>query len=923
MNDGSVALLERETALTVLASLMERARVGYGGALFVVGDAGLGKTSLLGRSSALAQGFAVGRAEGVAAEASLPFGLVSLAWSALGGPHVMEDAVEGDASSARSARFYRSLRWLTEMAATRPVLIALDDLHWADSDSLELLAFLCRRIRGLAVAIVGTARPWPSAASDMIGNLVGSANAEIVELAPLSEAAFASLLSAPLDAPLAPEEATRIWLACGGNPLLMHVVAASLVGRREPLDLGPAWGLRSRLLLARFAGVGEAALGYAQAAAIFGVRFRLGLVGQLAGLTEEKAGDALVRLCKAGLIVDAGPGWASFVHPLFAQVLVEDIAAPLRDHLHGSAFRLLRSLGVDASEAAEHAVAAHLVGDADAVAALERAGLAALAQGALATATIHLSRAVEFAGSEPSPCLLLALADARLTAGDSKGAAELAGGLLVRVGLSSGDRARALNLLVGTAFISGDRLAVEEYLDQALLLAENEGWVVEVLVDHIFVSWVSTQGPRRALAMLERLTRLPPVTDSHRQLYLNAAWGSASLLFGNPDGIKPLRTAAELDLRRPSIMLGDAWSWGPVFSYLNAAKYVEEFDTATRLFEAGFAAAEHAGALAAMGAYTVAHADTLSRMGRLAAASDLLGRVEGIAEFAVPAGPFLAVAAAHLAWEMAHPGNAAAHCDRAEALAPPDPQAVPVLWLWLWHIRAQMDLDAGRVDEACALMVRAAGLARESGVLEPCVVPWAGTAIAAYLAAGRTDDAIAVVEDLEALAAPLPCRWPRAVAASGHARLAERAGEIEEAEFQFARAMDLHAEVSMPLAEAETLISFGNFLRRTGRPSGARQPLALALAKAEKAGALRLAGHAAAALAACGGRRHRRNVYDATLTAQEIRVASLAAEGRTNAEIAATLVVSTKTVEHHLSHVYAKLELTSRRQLMLAWRPPV
>ncbi|MHB8333103.1 MAG: helix-turn-helix domain-containing protein, partial [Candidatus Dormibacteria bacterium] len=83
-----------------------------------------------------------------------------------------------------------------------------------------------------------------------------------------------------------------------------------------------------------------------------------------------------------------------------------------------------------------------------------------------------------------------------------------------------------------------------------------------------------------------------------------------------------------------------------------------------------------------------------------------------------------------------------------------------------------------------------------------------------------------------------------------------------------------------------------------------------------------LAGIAAAELAACGGRRRRRAAADATLTAQEVRVAELAAAGRSNAEIGAALFISAKTVEHHLGRIYAKLAVRSRRELMRSWRSP-
>jgi DNA-binding CsgD family transcriptional regulator len=166
--------------------------------------------------------------------------------------------------------------------------------------------------------------------------------------------------------------------------------------------------------------------------------------------------------------------------------------------------------------------------------------------------------------------------------------------------------------------------------------------------------------------------------------------------------------------------------------------------------------------------------------------------------------------------------------------------------------------------------------------------------------------------------ARLPCRWPRIVAHTAHATLAERAGDVPTAEAHFQRALEFHGQVQLPLERARTLIDYGAFLRRGARqPAAARRPLAEALVLAERAGAVRLAVEAQGELRLAGGRR-RRPGEPATLTPREARVAELAANRRTNLEIARQLVISTKTVETHLRHVFGKLAVTSRRDLPAA-----
>lgn len=193
---------------------------------------------------------------------------------------------------------------------------------------------------------------------------------------------------------------------------------------------------------------------------------------------------------------------------------------------------------------------------------------------------------------------------------------------------------------------------------------------------------------------------------------------------------------------------------------------------------------------------------------------------------------------------------------------------------------------------------------------------WAGHAVAAHRVSGRPDDARRVVEWLEACGADLPCRWPRITAALGRAQLAWDEGDDDEADAAFAGALDLHRQVDLPVQRVESLLTYGGFLRRRGRPADARPVLAEAQRLAEQTGAGWLAATARSELFLAGGRRRRRTDGHGHLTSAERRVARLAAAGHSNAEIARLLFLSVNTVETHLKRVYAKLGLSSRRELM-------
>jgi DNA-binding CsgD family transcriptional regulator len=231
---------------------------------------------------------------------------------------------------------------------------------------------------------------------------------------------------------------------------------------------------------------------------------------------------------------------------------------------------------------------------------------------------------------------------------------------------------------------------------------------------------------------------------------------------------------------------------------------------------------------------------------------------------------------------------------------------------------AGTDTSRGRPEGASELYVRLEELSARMGIGEPCWIPWARYAITAHLSACRTPDARRVIAWLDRSATRLPCRYPRIAAATGRASLAEAEGDYETAEKHFNSALALHEQVPLPLERVETLLGYGAFLRRRGRPCRARPLLAEAAGIAEAHQAGWLAEQVREELSVAGGRRHRsRSHEEATrLTMQEQRVARLAAAGHSNRAIAGNLLLSVKTIEYHLQQVYAKLGISSRRQLM-------
>lgn len=204
-------LLEGDAALGAVVDALDSVADASVAAVFVAGAAGMGKTSVLelARPRAKLAGFRVASAVGSQMEIGLPFGLVGQAIAALSGSEV-DDPVELQRLGGQPARLYRMFRWLTSVAADSPLVLALDDLHWADPDSLELIGFVCRRLAGCRILVLGCLRPEPDPAWMLARELIGAGQASMISLAPLSDHASRALLEQNLSRELDPDQSQQV-----------------------------------------------------------------------------------------------------------------------------------------------------------------------------------------------------------------------------------------------------------------------------------------------------------------------------------------------------------------------------------------------------------------------------------------------------------------------------------------------------------------------------------------------------------------------------------------------------------------------------------------------------------------------------------------------------------------------------------------
>jgi DNA-binding CsgD family transcriptional regulator/Tfp pilus assembly protein PilF len=920
-------LLERDGARFAVETALGRAHEGKRASVFVVGEAGLGKSVLLDMAveEALQLGFEVARAYGEATQVTLPFGYVSQLFPDRVADEVLS-FVPTLPPAERAAAAWQQLRAWASRRRQAPLLLALDDLHWADRDSLMLVGLLARQRAQSRLAIVGTVRPWPDEASAMARALTTSQQAETLPLQPLSQAASLQLVTRLAGAETARKLAPALGELCAGNPLLLHELCAGVAGSHPGLS-------SSGILLSRFTGLSTGGMEYARAAAVSGVQFRPSVAGAVAGLGPVEARRSLDDLCRSGLVEGIEGGKAAFTHALLRQALYDDLPEPLRAELHAETFTHLVREHAPVGEVACHALAAHLRSEA-AARSLAQAGTDALRGGALQAAVDWFEAALELGRDHCPPEVHLRLAEALDGSGAAGRAAEVCRRALDTCARLDQVTVASLQRLLGRVlFEMGRGDEAEESFEKAAgsALAVDRELATQILLEASLITLYGS-GVRRSLFFAERAGELlVPGSDAQLSAWVRAARGHARSLMADPAGADEVRAAmASLPSGTGMRGLNGASVWGPRLILLQTAKQAERFEEALAAYEMAIKEAKASPLRLSEGIYAVAHADTVARLGRIAESRNILLAADDDSPWFAVCRPWAHVGLAYTNYELADFAQAAYYCEKVESAIGEADATLPPLRFWLWYVRSGLHLAAGDTASAARLAERAEAGAEACGVAEPCF-PWHSAAIQAYLAARRFSDAERCVARLEQHCEQIPCRWPRTVAARGRAQLAELAGDHEAASQWFEQACQWQRDLPMPLVKAETLIYYGAFLRRRRFSSQARQVLGEAVHIALACGARRLEIAATEELHLSGGRRRYREsttpdqpAWDDRITPAQRRVAALAAEGLTNEEIGRRLFISARTVEHHLSSVYAALGLSGRRQLRASDRvaPP-
>jgi DNA-binding CsgD family transcriptional regulator/tetratricopeptide (TPR) repeat protein len=381
------ALIERDEPLAALARHLAEAAAGSGRFVVVRGEAGIGKTALL---RAFLRGcptdieILAGASDGISTPQ--PYGPLE----------DMVDVLGPDLRALLDANAARGEigRWLLERLSGGVHVVAFEDLQWADDATLELLAHLARRLDGLRVLIVVTLREGDDTAPNVARILGSIASLPVVRqlpLDPLSVAGVARLARSVQPARDGGIDVGELHRITAGNPFFASEVLSGPTGDTGTIPLSVLDAVRARV--ARLDSRGQRAL---QAAAVIGLRAEPWLLAAIAG--EDLIGiDDCLRI---GLLTK-GDGIA-FRHELTRMAVLEDLPVVHGIALHRAALAALERAGVgDAARLAYHAE-----GAADRAAVLRHASAAAgraLAMGALNEAAAQFARALRSADGAPKP----------------------------------------------------------------------------------------------------------------------------------------------------------------------------------------------------------------------------------------------------------------------------------------------------------------------------------------------------------------------------------------------------------------------------------------------------------------------------------------------------------------------------------------
>ena len=936
-------LLERDAELAAVEALIS-ANTSAGRLLAIEGPPGIGKTSLLMETKARGQaaGMRVLTARGSELERAFSYGVVRQLFEsflAFLPPDERAGALAGAGALAAplfdpvqlaaqpladsSLATLHGLYWLAaNVAASRPLLLAVDDLHWCDLPSLRWLAYVLPRMEGLGLWIVISLRHGdPGEDPSLLVQIVSDPLATVIRPAPLSTGAAARFVRGTLS----PDADDAFCAACreetGGNPLLlrelMHAIAAEGLAPTEPnvprlRELGARAG--SRAVTVRLSRLPPESRRFAQAVSILGDDTDPRQAAALADLDLKAASDAAGALARVEVLRPQPP--LGFIHPIIRAAVYEALTPLERDIGHARAAALLGDAGAEPERIAAHLLSSPAAAESAVVAVLREAARRAASRGASESAVAYLRRAI----AEPPSAVERADLLRELGSAEALVSGNAAVEHLREAHALTVDPVRRAE----TALVLGRELFLllrSEESDAVFTEALDELAGADAELELLLEAGLITnamhvrQLHRAALVRLERIRRRPGDGTVGEKILLS--------LLAYHDARTGAPAAVAVPLARRALAEGAL-----VRAEMSSAAFVPpcmvlamaDLDDALAIYDDALTEAHRRGSIITFATTKTFRAQAYVLRGDLAEAEaegrEAFAAAEAWGATTTRASVYLAAILAEALMEQGKLDEAGAALERpglGESL-PKDARL-----LFLPNIRARLRMLNGDLAGGLEDMLDAGGHSDALGNRNPAFMAWRSPAALALLQLGDQDEARRLAaEELE-----LARTWgaPRALGAALRAAgLAEGGpcglGLLEEA-------VEVLSNSPAKLEHAKARTELGAALRRANRRSEAREQLRRAAELATICGARPLAARANTELRATGARPRRIALSGVeSLTPSERRVAQMAAEGPTNREIAQALFVTPKTVEIHLSSVYRKLGISSRSQLPTALAEP-
>ncbi|WP_282693828.1 AAA family ATPase [Streptomyces sp. CC208A] len=896
-----------------------------GGVLAYAAPAGLGKTTLLAeiRRRAGARGCTVLSARGGDQEQRVAFHVARQllqpqlahasdaelrerlgSWYDIVGPALgLRAATAGSPPDPQGLR--DGLDWvLTHLAVRRaPLVLVLDDAHWADPESLGWLASFAPRAEDLPMLLVVGYRPdeLPEEGAEFTGHRSGQ---RPHGLAPLTADAVARLVRDRIGAHADDAFCRDFWTVTAGNPFETVELAAKVRdrgldptadGAHELRDLAAA--LKGSGLITRIERLGPATVRLAWACAVLGTEISPSLAGDLAGLGDEAVADCAARLREARVLAEATTSDAplEFVHPLIATTVYRSIPDAVRVAFHGQA-----DAGLGPAVAARHLLETHPEGDPGVVAQLRAAARENLRAGAPDAARRHLARALrEPPAADERAAVLFELGSASLLTEPATTVNHLRAALQEPIS----DPVLRQNIVyrLSQVLAHSDRLVeASELLEEEARRTTDARSRLRIQAERFMWDALRAdepESPARSRRLAALAERLPGRDLTERYIIGLRAWDAT--LRAEP---------AAIALRHAERALEGGLSWAdetrgfevPVLVAL-IHLYADRPGRAEELFAAGTAEFEKQGWRGAhlSFAYTLIGYIRFRR-GRLVEAEDFARAGLRLAERVGPGTPALWYATGVMIEVLLARGRTT----EAEQVAREHdfgaPFSVTVTIPDCETVHAELLLATGRTEEAAVALADIGRRLDPRGKRNPSCCPWQ---LYLALAQAATSPARALATAHDAVARARQYGAPSAIgqALRVTAEVSEGAERIKLLE----ESVEWLDQSPAAYELARSLVALGAALRRTERHAEAAEHLYRGLETAQECGADGLVEEARAELTAAGLRPRALHTVDShSLTAREREAARLTVRGL---DPAVVLGIDPTAAARLLSAVYRKL----------------